>query len=158
MSKSKIIQAEYDYLKAQLKKLDSTDARLKQDLKHSLNVGSETWHDNDMFDTAKNQKLHTDLKRLELQQLLKSTTVIKPPLNPQTVQIGTKVILRDESSHQLVLKIGGKLATSLGEKYVSTDAPIVKLILDKKVGDTVNSIINDVEKSFTIIEIEKIKN
>ncbi len=154
--KKNITQAEYNFLQDRLSKLDATDARLKQDLKHALNVGSETWHDNDMFDTAKNQKLHADIEREEINQILRQSEVIKK-IHSNRVGIGTLVEIQDEDDNVLTLKIGGDVAPRLGNNWVSTNAPLPKLLLNKKAGDIVTGKISDENRKYKILSISIIE-
>lgn len=156
MKNNYITQAEYDFLVTRLAKLKKDDKAALIDLKHALNYGSETWHDNDMYDTAKNKQINIDLEKKEIDQILKSTKVLNPKdINIQKVGIGTRVILKDvDTGEILTINLGGREATRLGSDWVSSDSPLGKAVQNSKKDSIVMVNLPTADISYKVVEIE----
>ena len=138
MKYNAITQAEYDFLTKRINELESAQKLALKDLKHALNYGSETWHDNDMYDTAKNKQNEINNERKKIEQILKSSKIINTPTKSKSVVIGTVVSLRDlELDEILILSIGGSEAYRMGDDWISLDSPLGKYIKGKNQGDVI---------------------
>ena len=138
MKYNAITQAEYDFLTKRINELESAQKLALKDLKHALNYGSETWHDNDMYDTAKNKQNEINNERKKIEQILKSSKIINTPTKSKSVVIGTVVSLRDlELDEILTLSIGGSEAYRMGDDWISLDSPLGKYIKGKNQGDVI---------------------
>ena len=138
MKYNAITQAEYDFLTKRINELESAQKLALKDLKHALNYGSETWHDNDMYDTAKNKQNEINNEKKKIEQVLKSSKIINIPTKSKSVVIGTVVSLRDlELDEILTLSIGGSEAYRMGDDWISLDSPLGKYIKGKNQGDVI---------------------
>ena len=140
MKFSYITQAEYDFLQSRLSKLEDSNEVALKDLKHALNYGSETWHDNDMYDTAKSKQINIDIEKKEIQRILKSTKILdRKDVDLTKASIGTCVTIENTDNGEiLTIKIGGREATRLGEEWVSLDSPLGRAISGKKPNTTIS--------------------
>jgi len=155
MNVQEITQPEYDFLQARLKELANTDRLVTVDLKESLNQGSETWHDNDTFDTAKVKKQAIAQEVAALNQILKYSKIVSSPKTINTVQIGTKVTLKNlDTLENTVRNIGGEQAARLGEDWMSLKAPLGGAIKGKKLNDKVNLELPSGDILYKIVVIE----
>ena len=128
MKYNAITQAEYDFLTKRINELESAQKLALKDLKHALNYGSETWHDNDMYDTAKNKQNEINNERKKIEQILKSSKIINTPTKSKSVVIGTVVSLRDlELDEILTLSIGGSEAYRMGDDWISLDLSLIHI-------------------------------
>lgn len=133
---AKITQYEYKYLQKRLKFLKNAEKSALSDVKQALKYGSETWHDNDMFDTAKLKQQTVNREIKEVQHLIKHAEVVSP-VSTTRVQIGTVVKLQNENDDEyLSLNIGGECTSLLGSGWISLNSPIGLAIVNKKVNDT----------------------
>jgi transcription elongation factor GreA len=140
MKENTITQTEYDFLTERIKELESSQKAVLKDLKHALNYGSETWHDNDMYDTAKNKQNEINNERKKIEQILKSSKIVGISSKPKSVVIGTVVSLRDlEQDEILNLYIGGSEAYRIGDDWISLDSPLGKYIKGKSQGDVITA-------------------
>ena len=140
MKYNAITQAEYDFLIKRIKELENAQKVALKDLKHALNYGSETWHDNDMYDTAKNKQNEINNEKKKIEQILKSSKIIDTPTKSKSVVIGTVVSLRDQESDEiLTLSIGGSEAYRMGDNWISLDSPLGKYIKAKNQGDVITA-------------------
>ena len=138
MKYNAITQAEYDFLTKRINELERTQKLALKDLKHALNYGSETWHDNDMYDTAKNKQNEINNEKKKIEQVLKSSKIINIPTKSKSVVIGTVVSLRDlELDEILTLSIGGSEAYRMGDDWISLVSPLGKYIKGKNQGDVI---------------------
>ncbi len=153
-----ITQAEYDFLTARLSKLDQDDKVALADLKHALNYGSETWHDNDMYDTAKNKQINIDIEKKEIQSILKSSRVLSPnKVSNLKVGIGTRVSLENiDDQETLTFNLGGSEATRLGEDWVSLASPLGKALKNQTKDSIVNAKLPLGDVNYKILKIEVI--
>lgn len=156
MAKQQITQQEYDFIVAELERLKKRDASITADLKHSLNIGSETWHDNDVYDTAKDQKQRITSDKILLERALKSSEIVKSLANPQRAEVGTLLELEDENGARMTVKLGGPLAARLGGQWVSSDSPLGSAALGAKTGATIRVDLPAGQKSFTVISLSAI--
>jgi len=157
MAKQLITQQEYDFIVAELARLKKRDGVITADLKHSLNIGSETWHDNDMYDTAKDQKQRITSDKILLERALKesSVTAVDPDLN--TVGIGTTIELEDEAGQKMTINLGGALGSRLGGQWISSLSPLGQAILGTKTGLNITVDLPAGTKSYTVVSISPIK-
>jgi len=158
MKDNYITQAEYEFLTTRLSKLDQDDKVALADLKHALNYGSETWHDNDMYDTAKNKQININLEKKEIQSILKSSKVLSPDrVSNLKVGIGTRVSLENIDNHEtLTLSLGGSEATRLGEDWVSLASPLGRALKNQSKDSVVNAMLPVGIVKYKILDIEVI--
>lgn len=158
MKDNYITQAEYDFLVARLDKLKKDDKVALVDLKHALNYGSETWHDNDMYDTAKNKQINIDIEKKEIAQILKSTKVLSPTYGGiQKIGVGNRVTLENIDSHEtLTINLGGSEATRLGEGWVSLASPLGRALKNKSKDSIVNAKLPLGDIKYKVLDIEVI--
>lgn len=153
-----ITQAEYDFLIDRLAKLKKDDEIALKDLKHALNYGSETWHDNDMYDTAKTKQINLDKEKKEIQQILKSAKVIVPEeMSSAKVGIGNRVRLENtDNKETMTINIGGSEATRLGEGWISLTSPLGEAIKNQTQGSIVILKLPEYDVHYKILDIESI--
>ncbi len=91
-----------------------------------------------------------------LDEELKKTEILDPAkINVENVNIGTRVTLTDNGGSQRIYTILGPWDADFENGILSFRSPIAKAMLGKKAGDEVSFKIDDEEKSFKILSIEK---
>jgi transcription elongation factor GreA len=79
-------------------------------------------------------------KLQELDAVLKNYEIIKPPAGKKadTVYLGGKVFLQDNSGNKIDLKIVGTLEADPFAGKISNESPVGRALLGRKVGEVVN--------------------
>lgn len=138
MTLPKISRAEYGAIERRIAILRDEDAQATQELAEATNNGAETWHDNAAFDSAKDKKNIATLSLARLEGLQKRATIVDPPKNPKTADIGTRVRYLDEDTgqeHEVCL--AGDAVWLMGEGWASVQAPLGKALYKAKIGDRI---------------------
>ena len=80
-----------------------------------------------------------ETKLVELEHIVKNAELIKTPLKEKqdTVWLGAMVTLEDADKHINEFKIVGTLEANPGEGKLSSESPVGKALLGKKVGEEV---------------------
>lgn len=102
----------------------------------------KTWHSEDL--NPEYLSFQEDLNLFEsriaeLEYILKNTDLILPPKkeNQNIVNLGATVTLKDEDGSLNEFMIVGSLEANPGEGKISSESPVGKTLLGRKVGDEV---------------------
>jgi transcription elongation GreA/GreB family factor len=134
MSPYLFLQADYDRLRKEIDHLMSKRGEIGKEVGLWVDQSSESWHDNFGYEEAQRQYLMLAGRINELKAILEKSEIIGPPDSPEKAVIGTRVTW-EESGKERTITLGSYL-TFEGDA-VSYHAPLGKLLLGKKVGDTV---------------------
>jgi transcription elongation factor GreA len=90
----------------------------------------------------------------ELDTVLKNYEIIKPPSGKKadTVYLGGKVFLQDNSGNKIDLKIVGTLEADPFAGKISNESPVGRALLGRKVGEVVN-MKNPVNFSYKVLKV-----
>ncbi len=79
-----------------------------------------------------------DLRIEDLENILKNHIIIKAPKEKDKIDLGAKVIFKDDSSSENEFRIVGTLEANPFEGKISNESPIGMALIGRKVGDTVS--------------------
>ena len=96
--------------------------------------------ENSEYDEAKSAQRENEEEIAELEQKIRNAKIIdEAEIDTKTVQIGNLVKLLDiEFNEEVEYTIVGSTEVNLAEKKVTNVSPIVKALLEKKKGETVD--------------------
>ncbi|MCC7543810.1 GreA/GreB family elongation factor [bacterium] len=148
--------AEKAAIEARIRILYSEDAVATEELADATHNGAETYHDNAAFDAAKDKKNLAQAGLGKLLTLLRQAEVVESNV-PTKAAIGTKVRYRDEDSGQeYEIKLAGDGAWLMDGEWASAYAPIGKLLLGAKPGESRSGQIGDRTVSLTVLDIDSL--
>lgn len=147
-----ILEDDLALLDKRIAEIEERVKKMGPEFHEAFNQSSETWHDNAVFENARDRQ---DLLESELQELwhVRQRAKVVKPKKSEKVQIGCKVTLEYNGKTQK-LYIVGDWSDRIGQKVggftvASKKAPLVTACLGKKAGD----IITFQQKDITLREI-----
>jgi len=124
------LQEELDFLRS--KKREEIANRL-----HEAMEGGELI-ENAEYEAAKNEQAFVEGRIKELEVLLATARVIdEVPLSSGTVQVGSKVTIKEEELEPEVYTIVGAAEANPVNGKISNESPLGKALLNRKVGEQV---------------------
>lgn len=133
----KILEEDLDLLSKRIKTLEQQIFALGEDFNEAVNQSSETWHDNAPFDVVRDKQSLLSSELTTLRIIRREASRVRPKKTTK-IAIGSKVELT--GNKVLKLMIGGNWVGRVsveGYTLVSCESPIAKLLLGKKVGDSI---------------------
>lgn len=128
--------------------------KIGAEMGESTRQSSETWHDNFGFEEAKRQHDMFSGRLNELTDIRNKAKIVLPDLSNNTVAIGKIVVVRDEGTGETeTYKIGSHMIFNRMHGYMSYSAPLAKIIIGSKAGDTKEGEIGGKKKIFKIITV-----
>lgn len=126
------------------------------DMHITTNQGSETWHDNAPFDTAKGEFQRLQSYYSELDNIVRGATIFDPDLYvpDDIVGVGSEVRFTDQDGKEKEIRIGSYIPQE-STCSVSYDAPIAKILLGSKSEDEVEGILHGRNVTYTINEVKR---
>ncbi len=155
MKEIHISKEQFEKLKQELEYLKNVERKnVAERLKTALSFGDIS--ENAEYDEAKSAKERLEAKIYELEQILKSAKIIKGSRVQDKIVPGTKFEVLDKNSNKkyIFILVGFGEANIL-EGKISTESPLGKAFLNKKVGDIVKvqtpkgEVIYEIKKVFT---------
>ena len=112
--------------------------------------------ENAEYDHAKNEQAMLEARIAQLEEKLRSATVIdEKQIDAGVVSVGTKVRVKDQKSGQSILfQIVGSAEADPSENKLSNESPVGKAILGHKKGETVEVAAPRGKMKFKILEIK----
>ena len=133
-----ILDEDKTWARQRIAELDVQIQALGPEFYDVFNQSSETWHDNAPFDALRDRQSVLDAERQHLKLLLRQSVPSVPPQKPGVAGIGSTV---DLSGGQRYLIAGDWTPwagqTKDGITIISCQAPLAKVLIGKRVGDTV---------------------
>ncbi|MEV6448483.1 GreA/GreB family elongation factor [Amycolatopsis sp. NPDC051716] len=121
------------------------------DVGESVDISSETWHDNPAFDEAQMQARAAYTKLKELQAIRDQATVIKEKPSGESVEIGCRVrYVRSDFRGDDEVIMGSYFVVDGDDDEVSAQSPLGQLLLGARVGDSVDGMIGERKVTATI--------
>ncbi len=148
-----ISKEQYEKLKQELERLKNEERKkIAERLKTALGFGDIS--ENAEYDEAKLAKERLEVKIYELERILKTAKIIKGSKTQNRIVPGTKfeVIEKNSKKKHTFILVGFGEANPL-EGKISTESPLGKAFLNKKIGDVVKV---KTPKGETSYEISKI--
>lgn len=135
-----ILDDDRRYAEARVAELEKAIADLGPEFYNVFNQSSETWHDNAPFDALRDRQSVLDAELQQLRTILRNSTLSVPRPKKGTVGIGSTVMLEDGRSFFLA----GDWTPHAGQEkdgatVISSQAPLSRQLLGKRVGDTVTT-------------------
>ncbi len=152
----------YHFLKEDLDELDKKIGELRDKMTETAQEGgestrqsSETWHDNFPFEEAQRQFGLLARQLRDLVDLRKKAKEADFPPDTNIVGIGSIVTIQNTITGEIkTLKIGSfAVFAETGEKIISYDSPLARIIMGAKVGEVKSGTIGKNDIKFKITEI-----
>ena len=113
--------------------------------------------ENSEYDEAKNEQAKVEARIIELEEQLKNAKVVEEKdIKTDVANIGTKVRVRNLSlNKEVVYSLVGSTEADPFKMKISDESPIGKVLMGKKIGDTVEYETPRGEFKLEILEISK---
>jgi transcription elongation factor GreA len=109
--------------------------------------------ENAEYHVAREEQVQIESRISEISNILNNVIIIQTPKTNGSVQLGSKVLLK-ENGNSRELIIVGSVEADPTENKISDESPIGQALLGKKVGDQVEIV---APKGPTLYTVEKIK-
>jgi transcription elongation factor GreA len=111
--------------------------------------------ENAEYDDAKNEQAMLEARIAQLEERLRSATVVEPSdLDTSVVSVGSTVHVQDASGSAIVYHIVGSAEANPAEKRLSNESPVGKALVGRKQGDVATVSTPKGERKLTITKIE----
>ncbi|HMR00918.1 MAG TPA: transcription elongation factor GreA [Candidatus Gracilibacteria bacterium] len=143
-------------LKEELELLKNVKRReVAERLKEAISYGDLS--ENSEYEEAKNEQAFVEGRIAELEEKVKYAKIIKEKSDVKTVQIGTKVVIKDigrkTAEKEEYTIVGSTEADPLDHK-ISNESPVGAALLDQKKGDIVKVITPNGVTEYEIMNLE----
>ncbi len=140
-------------LKAELEHLSTTRRReIAARIKEAREFGDIS--ENAEYDDAKNEQAMLEARIAQLEDKLRSATVIDASdLSTDVVRVGTVVAVKDEAGKASTYTIVGSAEAKPAEMKLSNESPVGKALIGRKKGDEVAITTPRGERRLTITKI-----
>jgi transcription elongation factor GreA len=142
-------------LKAELEELTTVKRReVAERIKDAREYGDIS--ENSEYDDAKNEQAMLESRIATLEEKLRSATVVDAKdLSTDSVQVGTKVKVKDEAGTSAEYTIVGSTEANPAEKKLSNESPVGRALLGHAKGETVTvQLPNGAARKLTIEKID----
>ncbi len=151
-----LTQEGLEKIKAELDELVSVGRKeVAAKLKEAISYGDLS--ENSEYDSAKNEQAELEVKILQLEDKIRRAKIItESDTSAGTVSIGNVVKIKDEQDGEIMeYKIVGASEADPLEGKISNDSPVGAGVLGHKEGDTIEVVVPDGTREYTIISIDK---
>lgn len=150
------LKEDFDMLNAEIEKLANRIKEIGHEMGKSCQEGAETFHDNFAYEDGERQQYMWSTRLRELIRIRNQARVLLEPPKENTATIGRIVTVEDENTGETqVMKIGSYMVLAKEEgEVISYNAPLARMLIGGRVGDTRESVIAGKKKSFRILKIE----
>ena len=141
-------------LKAELENLSTVRRReVAARIKEAREFGDIS--ENAEYDDAKNEQAMLEARIAQLEERLRSATVIDASdLTNDVVRVGSKVHVQDADGKSTLYTIVGSAEASPAERRLSNESPVGKALLGRKKGEEVSFTTPKGERKLKITKIE----
>jgi transcription elongation factor GreA len=123
-------------LESELKQLITIQRpEVAEKIKRAREVGGT--ENNAEYDDAKNEQAFVEGRILMLENIIKNATIIESPAIPGVVELGDKVLIRNQDGKIEQFTIVGSTEANPVEGKISNESPVGRALLGKKSGDKV---------------------
>ncbi len=143
--------SEIKKLKDELSYLEKEKRReVANKLKHAASFGDLS--ENSAYDDAKTEQSMLESQILKLRETLKEAKVVEKKSGSGTVQIGSKILVKENGDEKKMEIVGGT-ESDPSQGKISCESPLGKAFLNKKKGDVCTVQTPSKEKKFEILDI-----
>lgn len=145
----------YDELKAELAELKSRRSQSIDDIRRA--AADKDFRENAPLDAAKEERGHLEGRIMELEEALKSATIIdeRQKAAPK-VRVGNSIVLRDEASgEELRYTIVSPREVDPTKGKISSNSPIGKAVIGRARGDIVEITAPVGKLRYQLVQIER---
>jgi transcription elongation factor GreA len=122
-------------------KIDHLSGARRQEVAERIRAAREFGDiaENAEYDDAKNEQAMLEKQISDLEDKLRSATVIDKPAAGDVVAVGTTVVVRDQKTDKSVkYRIVGSAEANPSEQKLSNESPVGRALLGRKRGETVS--------------------
>lgn len=150
------LRKDFEALNAEIEKIADKIKEIGKEMGKSCQEGAETFHDNFAYEDGERQQYMWSGRIRELIRIRNQVRVILEPQKGETVSIGRTITVEDEHTGETrVMKIGSYMVLTEEEgEVISYNAPLARMLVGGRVGDTKESVIAGKQKRFRILKIE----
>jgi transcription elongation factor GreA len=150
-----LTQEGYDKLKAELAQLRSRRTKVIEDMRRA--AADKDFRENAPLDAAKEERGHLEGRIMELEETLKSATLIEEkPESSLKVSVGNSIVLRDEASgEELRYTIVSPREVDPVKGKISSNSPIGKAVIGCTQGDTVEITAPAGKLHYRLVQLER---
>jgi transcription elongation GreA/GreB family factor len=150
------LRNDFEALNAEIEKIADKIKEIGKEMGESCREGAETFHDNFAYEDGERQQYMWSTRLRELIRIRNQARVLLELQKSDMVSIGHTVTVEDEHTTETrTMKIGSYMVfTEEGEKVVSYNAPLARMLIGGRVGDIKENIIAGKKKRFRILKIE----
>jgi transcription elongation factor GreA len=143
-----------DKLKAEIEYLSNDKRReVAERIKEAREFGDIS--ENSEYDDAKNEQAMLEAKIAQLEERLRSASVIEPAdVGTDKVRVGSIVHVKDEGGKSVKYTIVGSAEADPSELKLSNESPVGKALLGRKRGDEVSFATPRGERKLKITKID----
>lgn len=128
-------QERYDELQTELKLLKVEGRQtVAARLKHAKELGDLS--ENSEYQEAREEQTRLEQKIVQIEELLRNSSIIKKSTSAATVRIGSQVKTRRDGKVAAYAIVGSSEADP-DRGFISNESPVGRALLGKKVGDVV---------------------
>ncbi|MDU4892698.1 MAG: transcription elongation factor GreA [Clostridium sp.] len=145
----KKLEDELEYLKTVKRK------EITEKIKVALGYGDLS--ENSEYDEAKNEQAFVEGRIIQLENMLRNTTVVdESELPSDMVAIGSKVLVKDYTfDEEIEFQLVGSAEVNPEENKISDESPVGHELMGKKVGDIIDVTTPGGVDKYEILEIKR---
>lgn len=145
----KKLEDELEYLKTVKRK------EITEKIKVALGYGDLS--ENSEYDEAKNEQAFVEGRIIQLENMLRNTTVVdESELPKDVVAIGSKVLVKDfEFDEEIEFQLVGSAEVDPYENKISDESPVGNALMGKRQGEIVEVSTPDGINKYEILEIKR---
>lgn len=149
------LKGDFDALSVEIEKIADKIKELGKEVGKSCQEGAETFHDNFALEDSHRQQFMWSTRLRELIRIRNQARVVESQQNDK-VSLGLTVTVKDENTSEIrVIKIGSYMVLQEHQgEVISYNAPLARMLISGKVGETKEAIIAGKKKIFHILKIE----
>jgi len=155
MTKSYLTQAGYKKLQEELELLRTVRRQEVADRLHEAMADGDAGIDNDAeVDAAKNEQAFVEGRIREVELILSNARIIEEDRILDTVEVGAKVVIQENSTDPEKYTIVGATEANPGNGYISNESPLGKALMGHQAGDEITVKAPNGEFSVTLLKVQ----
>lgn len=152
MSKGYISQERYDEVKKELEQLKTIGRKeVAERLKQSKDLGDLS--ENSDYQEAREEQARLEIKIVELDDLLRNSSIIKKSEGTFAIRVGSKVRAKKDGETVEYIIVGSS-ESKPADGLISNESPVGREFLGKKTGDIIRVRTPKGESVYEVIGIE----
>jgi len=151
------LKKDFEALNVEIERIADKIKEIGKEMGKSCQEGAETFHDNFAYEDGERQQYMWSGRIRELIRIRNQARVLLDPPKGDTVSIGRTVTVEDEHTGETrAIKIGSYMVLSKeeDEEVISYNAPLARMLIGARVGDTREAVIAGKKKRFRVLKIE----